>query len=84
MAEVICRSPKSFARMTEVPPQGWNCVYPNRGSAVVLAMTCPAALSQVRRSRRSDAPMANAAYLRPSATRGVTSWVDPSERVAFR
>ena len=28
--------------------------------------------------------MTNAAYLRPSTTRGVTSWVDPSEAVALR
>jgi hypothetical protein len=28
--------------------------------------------------------MTNAAYLRPSTTRGVTSWVDPSETVALR
>ena len=28
--------------------------------------------------------MTNAAYLRPSTTRGVTSWTDPSEAVTRR
>jgi hypothetical protein len=53
-------------------------------SEVVLAKALPAASSQVRRSSRSEVPMTNAAYLRPDTTRGVTSWVDPSEAVALR
>src|SRR5437660_1158310 len=49
-----------------------------------LALALPVASSQVRRSSRNEVPMTNAAYVRPSTTRGVTSWTDPSEAVALR
>src|SRR5260370_40448030 len=64
--------------------QGWNCVYPVWGTANVLAISAPPASSQVRRSSWSEAGTANAAYFLPSTTRGVTSWVDPSDRSALR
>ena len=79
-----CLAPCNLRHSSRCPVQGWNCVYPYRGSAVVLAISRPAALSQVSLVSRRDLPMTNAAYLRPSTTRGVTSWVDPSETVALR